>query len=74
MIDRLIQAAEAWGRTQYGRKVSVTPLSEPSCDPGGTTTVDVELQAEGQSAVRPVHCFVTLEPDGTISCFVKEPE
>jgi len=74
MIDRLIQAAEAWGRNQYGRKVSAIPLGEPCCGADGTTTVDLELEAAGQSLNQPVHCFVTLEPDGTISCFARERE
>ena len=74
MIDRLIQAAEAWGRSHYGCNVSATPLGMPSRDVDGTTTVDMKIEPGDQEPARQVHCFVTLEPDGTISCFVAGQE
>ncbi len=73
MIDRILRAAEEWGRGQYGRNVRVTTYTEPCRDPSGTMTADVELQPDDGPKVA-VHCLVTLEPDGTVSCFKQGQE
>ena len=76
MVDIFIRAAEAWGRNRYGQEARACACAEPVQHPDGMTTVDVDLRLESSPAESAgkgvlVQCLVTLEPDGSISCYQK---
>jgi hypothetical protein len=67
---RVRHAAIDWLRTSFGRDGVVEQVSEAVRLDDGSLCSDVTLCCEepGQHQER-LHCLVTLEPDGRISCF-----
>lgn len=79
MVDRFIRAAETWGRHRYGLEARARACAMPTEHPDGTITADVDLQFgyEPSGAAKEVvlvQCLVTLEPDGSISCYKHDRE
>lgn len=74
LITRLLQAAEDWGRRRYHEPVAVVGHSGPDCCADGAIRAEVELAA-GHPGKRPrrTRCIVTLEVDGTLSCWAAGP-
>lgn len=64
------RAAEAWAREVFSREPSTVTEVERITGSDGSIRSDVVVCCDdmGSKAVR-VHCLVTLEPDGRISCF-----
>ena len=71
VVRSMVAAAETWGQQQFNTPMMVVNVGEPECCADGTTRTTVELHAVGQEPTR-VQCLVTLEPDGSLSCFVRD--
>lgn len=67
---RMRDAATTWGREQLGTSARVIEQSKPIEQEDGslrsTATVCCEEAAQPRKTVA---CFITLEPDGRISCY-----
>ncbi len=70
-LQRMVKAAQAWGKAHLHTPVTVSTVHEPVCGEDGSLQTTVELQAQGRQPQQ-VHCLVTLEPDGTLSCFAPD--
>ena len=67
------RAAEAWAREVFGREPATVTEVERITGSDGSIRSDVAVCCDdmGSTSVR-VHCLVTLEPDGQISCFSRD--
>jgi hypothetical protein len=67
-LQRMIKAAEEWGSVRFHTPVTVSNVPAPVCCDDGSLQTTVELQSTERRPQR-ARCLVTLEPDGTLSCF-----
>lgn len=72
-LSRMLTAAEEWGHTTYGQKMSA--LLNPARRHGdnGALFMTVKLYqswpaSRSTPTLEPVECAVTLEPDGSVRC------
>ncbi len=71
VVRSMVAAAETWGQQQFNTPMTVADVGEPECCDDGTTRTTVELHSAGRQPTR-VQCLVTLELDGSLSCFVRD--
>ena len=72
-LQRMVKAAETWGTNYFHTPVSVSTVQEPTCCADGALQTTIELHTAEPHPQR-VSCLVTLEPNGTLSCFMPESE
>lgn len=67
---RVRRAAEDWAREVLGREATAVTEVQRITQVDGSVRANVEVSCDepGTSATL-VHCLVTLEPDGRISCY-----
>ncbi len=69
LIERLLRAAESWGRNRYREDVVVAGHTEPECCADGRVTAIVELErASSGASLGRTKCSVIMEPDGKVTC------
>ncbi len=72
-LSRMLTAAEEWGHTTYGQKMSALLTPSTGRHDDGALFMTVKLYRAGPAPktarrVEPVVCAVTLEPDGNLRC------
>ncbi len=68
VMERMLKAAETWGREYYREDVRATEHTEPWRDADGRLTAVVDLERPSGEKVGQVQCSVIMEPDGKLSC------
>lgn len=73
VLRRFANAAKQLGRQHFDVPMTAeAAVGEPSCWAGRPLPATVELQSGRDQSAR-VRCLMTLEPNGTLSCFVPMP-
>lgn len=72
-LQWMVKAAEEWGRAHLHTPITIGSVQAPECCADGSLQMMIELESAGQQPQR-VQCLVTLEPDGTLSCYVPDTE
>ena len=72
-LSQMLQAAEEWGLTTYGQKMSALLNQSARRDDTGAMHLTVRLYRswlapKTSPPLEPVVCAVTLEPDGRVRC------
>ncbi len=68
LMERMLKAAETWGREYYREDVRATEHTPPHRDADGRLTAVVDLERPAGGKVGQVQCSVIMEPDGKLSC------
>lgn len=70
-LQRMVKAAEDWGRAHLPAPLTIGTVQAPECCADGSLQTTIELESAGRQSRR-VRCLVTLERDGTLSCYVPD--